>query len=238
MRVEAAGVELAYAERGVGDAVVLVHGMAAAKEDWGAEVDALGGRVIAYDRRGYGESGAPEPYVRTSVSEQAEDLAALIRALDAAPALLVGADLGALVCIDLLLRHRDLARGAVLIDPPLYAFVPAATEALSEERATLEAAVREGGPPAGVAAWLGDGADPARRERATTPPAARAFFADYGALASLPLTHADLRSLTAPIHVITTPATPHHTAAAAAALLAAAPTATRAESIGEAVNQS
>jgi pimeloyl-ACP methyl ester carboxylesterase len=229
VKVEAAGVELAYAERGAGDATVLVHGMAAAKEDWAAEADALPGRVIAYDRRGYGKSGAPEPYVRTTVHEQAEDLAALIRALDAAPALLVGADLGALVCLDVLLRHRDLARAAILIDPPLFAFVPAATEALSEERATLEAAVRADGPGAGVAAWLGDGADPARRERAIASP--RAFFADYGAIATLPLTHADLKSLTVPIHVMTTPGAPHHTAAAATALLAAAPTAVRTDSL-------
>ena len=64
------------------------------------------GRVITYDRRGYGGSTAPEPYTRTTVNEQAEDLAALVGGLDAAPALLVGADFGALVVLDVLLRHR------------------------------------------------------------------------------------------------------------------------------------
>jgi pimeloyl-ACP methyl ester carboxylesterase len=38
----------------------------------------VSGRVIAYDRRGYGESGVPQPYTGTTVSEQAEDLAALV----------------------------------------------------------------------------------------------------------------------------------------------------------------
>lgn len=226
MRIEAAGVELAYAERGAGEATVLVHGMAAAKEDVLHEAASLTGRVIAYDRRGYGESGAPEPYLRTTINEQAEDLAALVHALGAAPALLVGMDVGALICLDVLLRHRGLARAAVLVDPPLHAFVPAATEALSDERAMLEAAVRDGGPRAGVEAWLGAGVDPARRERASA--SARAFFADYGAVATLPLTRADLRSLDVPIRVVTTPGAPPHVAAAAETLLAAAPTASRA----------
>ena len=58
-------------------AVVLVHGMSGTA--W--PLDALEGRVVAYDRRGYGDSGAPEPYVQTTVHEHAEDLAALVRAL-------------------------------------------------------------------------------------------------------------------------------------------------------------
>jgi pimeloyl-ACP methyl ester carboxylesterase len=81
------------------------------------------------------------------VSEQAEDLAALITRLDAAPALLVGADFGALVVLDAVLRHRGLIRGAVLVDPPVYAFVAQA------DRGALRAARR----PGGRAALLGPG---------------------------------------------------------------------------------
>ena len=234
MRIEAAGVELACTERGAGDATVLVHGMASSKEDWDARAASLAGRVIAYDRRGYGASGAPEPYVRTTIHEQAEDLVALVEALGAAPALLVGADVGALICLDVLLRHREVARAAVLVDPPLHAFVPAATEALSDERAMLEAAVRDGGLAAGVRAWLRPDADPQRADRAAA--SARAFFADYGAVATLPLTHADLRSVAVPLHVVTTPSAPLHIAAAAEALLAAAPTARRAADLSAATS--
>ena len=63
--VEGAGVELAYEETGTGPAVVLVHGMADDRAAWPAEIPGL--RTIAYDRRGYGESSAPEPYDRTTV---------------------------------------------------------------------------------------------------------------------------------------------------------------------------
>ncbi|HEV2999838.1 MAG TPA: alpha/beta fold hydrolase [Solirubrobacteraceae bacterium] len=197
--VTVAGLDLAYAEHGEGPATVLVHGMASSAADW-ADAGALPGRVIAYDRRGYGASTAPEPYTRTTVNEQAEDLARLLTALDAAPALLVGADFGALVVLDVLLRHSGAARAAVLIDPPLHQFTPEATEALSAERLALEEALREGGPEEAVARWLGDCAGAERVERARRD--ARAFFADYGGLATLPLARADLRGLAVPIGVV------------------------------------
>src|SRR4051812_23901436 len=99
--VEGAGVPLAVAERGEGPVVLLVHGIA---EDAGAlapPAAALAGRarVIAYDRRGYGSSGAPEPYEATTVHEQAEDAAAVLRAVRAVPAVVYGDGLGALVAL-------------------------------------------------------------------------------------------------------------------------------------------
>src|SRR4051812_10076643 len=75
--VEGAGVALASEGRGAGRGIVLVHGMAspAAALLHLAEPLEAEARVVAYDRRGYGGSGAPEPYERTTVNEQAEDLA-------------------------------------------------------------------------------------------------------------------------------------------------------------------
>lgn len=192
-------VDLACDVRGEGPATVLVHGMAATRGVWGT-LDGLEGRAVAYDRRGYGDSTAPEPYARTTVNEQAEDLAGVVEALDAAPALLVGADLGALVVLDVLLRHRQLARAAVLIDPPLHQFSHEATEALSAERLALEQALRDGGPEEAVARWLGEGADPARVEAAKHD--ARTFFADYGGVATLPITRRELRGLDLPVGVV------------------------------------
>jgi len=121
---EGAGVELDYSLSGTGPSVLLVHGLG------GTAWPDLPGRVIAYSRRGYGASGAPEPYVGTTVEEQAEDAAALLNGLDAAPAVVVGDRLGALVALDLARRHRDLVRGVVAIDPPLFAFVPDVAEVL------------------------------------------------------------------------------------------------------------
>ena len=191
--------DLAYEERGEGAATLFVHGMASSRADW--DLVGLRGRVIAYDRRGYGASGAPERYTQTTINEQAEDLAALVQALDAAPALLVGADFGALVVLDTLLRHAPLARAAVLIDPPLYAFMPEMTEVLSTERLALEEALREAGPGEAVARWLAPrGASAQRVERARRD--ARGFFADYGGLSTLPIRRGDLRGLSVPVGAV------------------------------------
>jgi pimeloyl-ACP methyl ester carboxylesterase len=206
----AGGVELAYREQGTGPAVVLVHGLASDAEAWAPVADALGGRarVVSYDRRGYGGSSAPTPYVRTTVVEQAQDAAGLMDALGASPAVVCGEDLGALVCLDLLVRLPELVRAAVLVDVPLFAFVPSATEALGAERIALEEAMRSGGPEAAVRGWLGDGVDPSRRDRAAAH--AVAFFADYAGLTSWPVTRRELRAIAAPVGIVDTPAVRPH----------------------------
>jgi pimeloyl-ACP methyl ester carboxylesterase len=226
--VEGAGVELAYEERGGGRAVVLVHGMADSAAGWTPVAEALAGvaRIIAFDRRGYGASGAPEPYERTTVHEQAEDAAALIAELHAAPALVCGRDLGALVCLDLACRHRDLLRAVVVIDPPLYAFAAGATEALAAERVALEEALRDHGAPGAVEAYLAAHGAPAGRV-ARAREDAGAFFADYGGLASWPVTRRQLRGLDVPLAVVTSPAARQFDRAAAAALAGLVPGAVR-----------
>ncbi|HEX2105478.1 MAG TPA: alpha/beta fold hydrolase [Solirubrobacteraceae bacterium] len=226
--VEGAGVPLAYEERGAGAPVLLVHGMASDAEAQRplAEALAAGARVIAYDRRGYGSSGAPEPYEGTTAEEQAEDAAALLRALDAAPALVVGEGFGALVALDLMKRHAGLVGAAVLSSPALFALVPEATEVLSLQRKEIEEAVRAGGPEAGVEAWVGEPADAGALARARA--AHRAFFADFAGLATWSVTRRELRALDRPAVVLTGPASPPHVVAAADALARLLPAATRA----------
>jgi pimeloyl-ACP methyl ester carboxylesterase len=226
--VEGAGVELNVVERGSGRAVLLVHGLASdalALAPLASDL-AADARVIAYDRRGYGSSGAPEPYHGTTVEEQAEDAAAVLRALDAAPALVVGDGFGALVALDLVKRHRALVSAAVFSNPPLFMFVPEATEQLAAQRAELEEAMRGGGPEAGVEAWLGGRVSGEALERAKA--AHRAFFADYAGLASWPASRRELRALDVPAVVLTGPWSPPHIVAAADALAGLLPAATRA----------
>jgi pimeloyl-ACP methyl ester carboxylesterase len=231
--VEGAGVALHYRERGEGPAVALVHGMASDAQGWDAASEhlaAAGLRAVAVDRRGYGDSGAPEPYAATTVQEQAEDVAALLRALDATPALLVGDGFGALIVLELLVRRPELARAAVLADPPLHAFVPAATAALADERTLLEAGLREGGPAAAVRAWRGEAAlaaDSARAERAVA--AARGFFADYAGQSSWSPSRGELRAIGVPVAIVTGPATAEHLLAAADAIARLVPGARRVE---------
>ena len=227
--VEGAGVALNVVERGSGPSVLLVHGMASDAQALAPLATALvaQARVIAYDRRGYGSSGAPEPYQATTVEEQAEDAAAVLRRLEAGPALVCGDGFGALIALDLMKRHRALVRGAVLSNPPLFMFVPAATEQLAAQRAELEAAVRKGGPGAGVEAWLGGRVDDEALARARA--AHLGFFADYAGLASWPVSRRELRALDVPAVVLTGPWTPPHIVEAAEALAELLPSARRAE---------
>jgi pimeloyl-ACP methyl ester carboxylesterase len=230
--VEGAGVPLACFERGSGPTVLLVHGMADRAAGWEDTAEALGAdaRTIAYDRRGYGGSGAPEPYERTTVEEQAEDAVALLASLAAAPAVVCGRDFGALVCLDLCKRHAGLVRAAVLLDAPVLQFSAAAAEILSDERVALEQALRDGGPGRGVDAWLDARGEPAESPRRTWARADHAgFFADYGGLASWPVTRAELRALAMPLAVLTSPAASGPIREAADALAGLAPEARRQE---------
>jgi 3-oxoadipate enol-lactonase len=227
--VEGAGVPLAYAERGDGPAVLLVHDLASDADAQAPLAEALApdARVIAYDRRGYGGSGAPEMYAGTTVEEQAEDAAALLRALDAPPAVVAGEGFGALIALDLMKRHGGLVRAAVLSDPALFALVPASTEVLSLARKEIEEAVRAGGPGAGVEAWLAGRAGAGALERARA--AHRAFFADFAGLATWSVSRRELRAFPQPAVVLTGPASPPHVVAAADSLAGLLPAARQAE---------
>lgn len=204
------GVELAYDERGSGPAVVLIHGTALTRLTWRETADALGGgvRTIAYDRRGYGDSEAPENYLGTTIEEQAEDAATLIEALGAAPAVVCGHSAGAIVALDLALRHPGLVRGAVLIEPPLLSLSPAGAEALGEVRERMEVAARDRGPEAAIDAFIeaqdgsevlaGIGAERAQAIRDS----ARAALADFAAANTWELSRRRLREVETPVLVV------------------------------------
>jgi pimeloyl-ACP methyl ester carboxylesterase len=222
---EGAGVELAYEDINpthAGTPVLLVHDIAS---DRLALPVVPGARCIRYDRRGYGDSGAPEPYVGTTVMEQAEDAAALLASLETTGVLVAGIGFGALVALDLAVRHGDRVRAVVAVDPPLFAFVPDANEELAEQRRVLQDSMATGGPDAAVEAWLGGRADPAALARAKA--AHRGFFADYAGLASWPVTRAELRALALPVAIVTSPSTPWHVRRAAEAIAELIPGAQR-----------
>ncbi|MGW0578185.1 alpha/beta fold hydrolase [Streptomyces sp. NPDC002920] len=104
--------DLAYREAGTGDPVVLLHSGYVDHRVFDAQIPALaaaGHRVVAADIRGHGASAnASRPF------RWADDLAGLLRHLDAGPAVLVGVSMGGLVVSDMLLEHPELVRGAVL----------------------------------------------------------------------------------------------------------------------------
>jgi pimeloyl-ACP methyl ester carboxylesterase len=224
--VEGAGVELAYEEDGAGTPVLLVHDIACDRRTLPAVPRA---RTVRYDRRGYGGSSAPVPYAGTTVHEQAEDAFALLRNLGVPRAVVAGDGFGALVALDLALRHGELVSAVVAREPPLFAFVREANEELAEQRRVLQDSMATGGPEAAVEAWLHGRADAAALARAKA--SHRAFFADYAGLASWPVKRGDLRGLAIPVVVVTGPQTPWHVERAADALAGLVPGAKRREAV-------
>ncbi|MCW3016583.1 MAG: hypothetical protein JWO02_3675 [Solirubrobacterales bacterium] len=228
--IEGAGVPLAAYEHGEADAppVLVVHGMAADGQTWAmaaAELAAGGLHAITYDRRGYGDSGAPEPYTGTTVAEQTADAVAVLDALGAPTAIVAGDGFGALVALDLALRFPGRVTALVCANPPLLALVPGAAQGLAEQRGRLEDALRAGGTAAAIAGWLNGRVDDVALARAQA--AARGFFADYAGLATLSVTRRQLRGIRAPTAVVTGSFTPPDIVAAADALAQLVPGARR-----------
>ena len=110
------GVELYYEESGMGDAIVLVHGLGSYSGDWRPQIDALSRRyrVIALDLRGHGRSDKPPgPY---SIAAFAADVASLIRSIHAGPAHVVGLSLGGAVAFQLAVDAPALVRSVTIVN--------------------------------------------------------------------------------------------------------------------------
>jgi pimeloyl-ACP methyl ester carboxylesterase len=222
--------ELYRWEIGSGQPVVCLHESATTGDVWRPLAEAIGdrARTIACDRRGWGRSPVPEPYLGTTVEEHAEDAAHLIAELDAAPALLCGAGFGAVVALDLLVRRPELARAAVLIEPPLLAFLPEATETLSDDVGSLRERIAAGGPAAGVELYLsgalralgpgGERLPPEFRDAVADRPLS--LFAELGAVPGWRLSLAELARLPHPATIAVATSTPELVRRAASELAA------------------
>ena len=111
--VKTRGRSFYYEEQGEGQPILLIPPSGSTASTWGALPSDLAraGRVIAYDRRGYSRSGGE---VIRSAAEHARDAAAILDALEARPAVLVGTSAGATIALDLAVRRPDLVRAVVV----------------------------------------------------------------------------------------------------------------------------
>ncbi|TXN30037.1 alpha/beta fold hydrolase [Lacisediminihabitans profunda] len=88
-------IELYYEDHGSGQPVVLIHGYPLDGHSWERQTKALlaaGYRVIAYDRRGFGQSS--QPTVGYDYDTFAADLDAVLTTLDLTDVVLVGFSMG------------------------------------------------------------------------------------------------------------------------------------------------
>lgn len=111
------GVRLAVREWPVGGpGVLLLHGLASSSHIWDLVATRLARRlhVVAFDQRGHGRSGKPSSGY--GFERVAADAAAVVRATELRPAVVVGHSWGANVALETAARHPRLVRGLVLID--------------------------------------------------------------------------------------------------------------------------
>lgn len=115
--VETNGIETYYERLGEGPPVVFVHGAAADRNGWRPQIDALAEAytVVAYDVRGHGLTG-PSARERYSIELFADDLAALIDALDLDSPVVCGHSMGGCIAQVHASRRPDDVAGLVLAD--------------------------------------------------------------------------------------------------------------------------
>ncbi|MFC7096760.1 alpha/beta fold hydrolase [Halobaculum marinum] len=115
--VETNDIETYYERRGDGPPVVFVHGALVDHTQWAPQLDALADEytVVAYDVRGHGRTGgsARESY---SIDLFADDLAALVEALDLDRPVVCGLSMGGSIAMTYAARHPDRLSGLILAD--------------------------------------------------------------------------------------------------------------------------
>lgn len=116
--VTANGLRFFVQDEGAGAPVVLLHGFPDTSAVWREQIPALvaaGYRVIAPDLRGRGQTDRPEGAAEYALSKSVTDVAALLDALDAPRAHIVGHDWGAAVAwLFAALQPQRVERLAVL----------------------------------------------------------------------------------------------------------------------------
>jgi len=109
------GVDIAYDDVGTGLPVVFLHGFPHNRTLWAPQLGALlsRARCVAPDLRGFGESEQRGPY---TMDRYADDIIAVMDALQIERAVIAGLSMGGYVAFALWRRHRDRVRALILAD--------------------------------------------------------------------------------------------------------------------------
>jgi len=118
LRASVNGVEVDFVDVGVPDSlpVVLIHGFPFNHEMWDPQIQALQKRfrVIAYDLRGHGKSGAGDG--QYTLEFFVDDLVGLLDYLKIERAVLCGLSMGGYIALRTVERNPERVRGLILAD--------------------------------------------------------------------------------------------------------------------------
>jgi len=142
--VDVNGAQIYYEIRGSGPPLLLIMGLTGDAGWFEPLAELLEGQftVITYDRRGNSRSPRPEGWKSTSIAEQADDAAGLLSALSVSPAIVFGNSLGAMIALELVVRHPRAVRAAIVHEPPVLSLLYHAHDLVD----FWKAKVAKGGP--------------------------------------------------------------------------------------------
>jgi pimeloyl-ACP methyl ester carboxylesterase len=125
-RLSVNGVDLYYEVQGEGIPILGVHGTPGPAVMWADAAKELArhGRCIIYDRRGFHRSAPPLPFGNLDLVDHVDDAAAVLAALHAGPAVVIGSSTGGLIAIELARRFPDKVKALALLEPTLFTIDP------------------------------------------------------------------------------------------------------------------
>lgn len=140
------GATLHHEVRGHGPVLLLIPGGNGDAGTFDQIADPLADRftVIAYDRRGYSRSTLEGPVPTDRLRHGSDDAAALLRLFGNGPVTVLGSSSGAVVGLDLVVRHPGLVDTLVAHEPPALLLLPDAEEQLAFIDSIHDLYLREG----------------------------------------------------------------------------------------------
>lgn len=136
-RASVHGIEMAYDDVGSGPAVVLLHGYPFNRSLWREQVEALSAsyRVITPDLRGFGETTIADG--TATMTEMANDVAALLDQIDIKRITLGGLSMGGYVALAFYRRFPLRVRALILADTRAHADTDEARSNRAEQAQTV-----------------------------------------------------------------------------------------------------
>jgi pimeloyl-ACP methyl ester carboxylesterase len=138
--ISANDTRLYFELRGDGPGLLFISGATGDAGHWTGVADTLADEytVITYDRRGNSRSLRPPGWTSTTVDEQADDAAALLRGLKLPPVIVFGTSAGARIAANLTIRHPELLRAVVFHEPVFQSGVTNAAAIWTRRKALIE----------------------------------------------------------------------------------------------------
>lgn len=115
------GADLYYQARGSGPILLMIAAGGGDADSYNSFVDYLTDQytVVTYDRRGYSRSPLDDPNRPIEIETHSDDVHRLLAVLTTEPARVFGSSIGALIGLDLVIRHSEQVRTLVAHEPPV-----------------------------------------------------------------------------------------------------------------------